>query len=257
MMNVLRSLTIGLALMLSGCASQVGSHARERARVFAKLPNWSGQWEQFDVGLSGRDLIGSGISINAAGIFGVQPPYRPEWQTKLQSVTDVFVTCTWGFPGLMIGSPMSFEVLITPEETVLIFNQRETRHIYTDGQSLPPKEERWGSPWGTSVGHWEGETLVIETVATNATIIFGSAEHGFKLGPLSDQAYFIERIRMIDRNTLQDDIVIDDPVALTTTWKLTRQYHRVPNLKRLIVEDCRGNDRTEVVDGKMVIAPPR
>ena len=71
--------------------------------------------------------------------------------------------CSFGYPALMIESPLMFEILPTPKETALIFSSREIRHVYTDGREHPGKEDLWPTPWGDSIGHWEGDTLVIDT----------------------------------------------------------------------------------------------
>ena len=47
----------------------------------------------------------------------------------------------------------------------MIVAGREIRHIYTDGRPHPSADEIWPTPWGDSIGHWEGETLVVDTIA--------------------------------------------------------------------------------------------
>ena len=104
---------------------------------------------------------------------------------------------------LMLDSPLMFEVLPTPKETALIFSSREIRHVYTDGRQHTPKDELWATPWGDSIGHWEGQTLVIDTIAVKsafgssesegvAVVAFGDVEGEQTITILSPQAHFIE-----------------------------------------------------------------
>ena len=67
-----------------------------------------------------------------------------------------------GMPGIM-GQPYPMEFLLTPGQvTILIEAYNQIRHIYTDGRELPDDPDP--TFHGTSVGHWEGDTLVVETV---------------------------------------------------------------------------------------------
>ena len=67
-----------------------------------------------------------------------------------------------GMPGIM-GQPYPMEFLMTPGQvTIVIEAYNQIRHIYTDGRPLPADPDP--TFYGTSVGHWEGDTLVAETV---------------------------------------------------------------------------------------------
>lgn len=240
------------ALCLLSCmqAANAELNSKQRVRAFAKLPDWSGLWEQFNSGATGAP---DDPEVFKESMAPVQPPYNAEWAAKAQAIVKEppdKVCGTIGFPGLMIGSSLMFEAVITPELTILHFNFSETRHIYTDGKPLPPADEQFGTTWGTSVGHWEGQTLVVDTVASSSPVTaFGD--------PISSKATFHERIRMLDQNTLEDQLTITDPIAFTHPWQLTRRYYRVPNMTRLVEEECGGNERDVLVNGKLTIAPAK
>ncbi len=243
-----------MPLLLGLLGARADDSLALRAQAYAKLPDWSGLWEQFKAGANG----GSDDPVELqqqVGLGFVHPPYNAVWEAKAKAAAKARTAepdklCgNIGFPGIMIGSVQMFEALITPEETLLTFDFSETRHIYTDGKPLPPAEERFGTSWGTSVGHWEGDTLVVDTVATSSPVNSGKDE-------ISDQAAYHERIRMLDNNTLQDRLTITDPVSLTHPWQLTREYTRVPNMARIIPEECDGNKRDVRVNKTFTIAPP-
>lgn len=229
-----------------------------RVAAFAKLPDWSGLWEQVQVPASGllNPMLPDSIELQ-------HPPYNAVWQAKMTAILAVEhpsqKSCTWGFPGLSLFSPLMFQAMVLPEETTLEYDQRETRHIYTDGRKHPGADALFPTAWGDSVGHWEGQTLVVDTIGISAPfLVFSFTPRGLERVPLplSDQVHFIERIRMLDHDTLENQITIDDPEAFTHPWVLTRHYHRVNNLDRLIDEDCDGNDRNPSVNGQFVISPP-
>jgi hypothetical protein len=91
------------------------------------------------------------------------------------------------------------------------------RTIYTDGRDHPKDlDPTW---MGNAVGHWEGDTLVVDTVGFNDKTWIDRAGH-----PHSDQLHVIERIRRTDHDTLQDDITIDDPKAYTKPWTTRKMF---------------------------------
>jgi len=239
-------------LLIAAGPAHAELNSPQRVSDFAKLPDWSGLWEQFKSGASGGPDDPAELQ---AYLAPVHPPYNAAWRARAAAAAKQrtnqpdFVCVIQGFPSLMIGSALMFEAIVTPGETLMTFDFSEDRHIYTDGRPLPPKDEQFPTSWGTSVGHWEGQTLVVDTVATSLPVDAGGDR-------LSDQAAYHERIRLIDPNTLEDQLTITDPVALTGPWQLTRHYTRVPNMTRFVPEECEGNGRDVRVNGSFTIAPP-
>ena len=248
------------------------------------MPDWSGQWENV------------GATPDASGGFNQtlddvlkkmqwSPPQKPELQARVEKIQarerhrlDLIAqgkdpggidakACTFGYPGIMLDSPLMFEILPTPKETSIVFSSREIRTIYTDGRPHTPKEDLWATPWGDSIGHWEGQTLVIDTIAVKspfaasesegvAVLAFGDVEGALTITILSPNAHYIERIRMIDPGHLEDKMTVIDPDSFTKPWELTRTYERVAHINRMLYEDCEGEDRNPVVNGRFVVTTP-
>jgi hypothetical protein len=93
------------------------------------------------------------------------------------------------------------------------------RRIYLDGRKVPSD---WDPSYnGYSTGHWEGDTLVVETVGLREDKVldrYGS--------PHSDALRITERIRLVDPNTLEDKLTVHDPKAFTKPWDYTVTYRR-------------------------------
>jgi hypothetical protein len=270
-----RSARHGAALLIASAAT-----ASAFAQSPPKLPDWSGQWE--NVGATPSPDGGFYEPLDQVlKQLEWSPPSKPEVQVAVDKIAaaqrkamdamrkgidpgGAVTACSFGYPALMIESPLMFEILPTPKETALIFSSREIRHVYTDGREHPAKDDLWPTPWGDSVGHWEGDTLVIDTVAVKSAFpgregisvnAFGGIEEMQTVALLSPDARFVERIRMLDKDHLEDRITIVDPKNLTKPWDLRRTYQRVTHIHRMVYEDCEGEERNPIVDGKFTLTP--
>jgi hypothetical protein len=87
---------------------------------------------------------------------------------------------------------------------------------------------------GHSVGHWEGDTLIVDTVAIAPQAFVAISEAAGV--PNNGDMHVVERIHLSKPNVLQNDLEITAPKVLTTTWKTTRLYRRYPERKFDITE---------------------
>jgi len=258
-----RWLIIILVAALPSLPLEAGPTAATRARAFAALPDWRGIWQNpwwATADASGN--VSGGFSEIVAHTKLMGPaPYNATWEAKRQADLARMnamsgpppegKVCMTSFPAMMEG-PGTLQLVITPEETLILADEGRVRHIYTDGRPHPTKDNLWPTPAGDSIGHWESKTLVIDTIAHSAGFagpfpIPGTVE-------LSEDAHFTERLRQVDPNTLEDDMTIEDPARLTQPWHLTLRYIRL-TLDRMIAYDCDENDRIEVINGRAVVAP--
>jgi hypothetical protein len=116
-----------------------------------------------------------------------------------------------------IGTAYGFEMVEFPEtQRVLIFDiggPQTYRTIHMDGRSHPSRRDLTPSYLGHSVGRWEGDTLVVDTVGFNERnwIDAEGLMH-------TDQYHQIERFTRTDFNTLRYQVTVDDPGAYTSKW---------------------------------------
>ena len=154
----------------------------------------------------------------------------------------------------------SVGVGVGPDETsvsmdVLTENGPNVLRIYTDGRKH--LDDQWATYTGDSVGHWEGDTLVFTTVALK-----GFRDKDVILDRtglvLSDQSRATTRIRKIDPKTIQVEMTIEDPKALTKPWVVTKQFQKMPVGTRVYDYGCAENNRNpaDVETGKTLILGP-
>jgi hypothetical protein len=139
--------------------------------------------------------------------------------------TDYVKCLPDGMPSMMVAMfPM--EVLQTPGQVTIVqeaYNQ--VRRIYLDEKQIPIEDAEPGY-WGHSVGHWEGDTLLVDTVGIKEKVRFRGVPH-------SDQMRIHERIHMVSADFFEDRITIEDPVYLTQPWTFSYEYKRLPHYKML------------------------
>ena len=168
------------------------------------------------------------------------PPLKPEekaaWEARQKAAHEAdqrgqplysgYTQCLPdGMPAMMMGMfPM--EVLQTPGQVTIIqeaYNQ--VRRIYL-GEHQMPVEDAEPLFWGHSVGHWQGDTLIVNTVGIKQNVRFRDVPH-------SDKMQIDERIRLLSPNMFQDEITVTDPVYLLKPWTFTWMYKRNPGYKML------------------------
>lgn len=182
---------------------------------------------------------------NAVAFSATEPPLQPWAESKFKTVkpaygpgaspvsNDPLGDCLPpGVPRILL-IPFPMQIVQIPGEVVMLFEYNHfVRHIYTD-RPEHPKDLR-PSWMGDSIGKWEGDTLVVDTVGLNDKSWLDQVGH-----PHSDALHVVERIRRIDHDTLEDDLTIDDAKAYTKPWSGRQVFKLRPGwrLMEYICED--------------------
>src|SRR5512139_3702913 len=212
----------------------------------ASAPNFTGTWERYPAPGEQGDPRFAPTPIPDPPL---KPEYMAQWKVSQQKLAerlkegqpagDNYVHCLPdGMPAMMQGMfPM--EIIQLPEQiniTQEAFNQ--TRRVYMN-EKLPDADQLDPSFYGRSVGHWEGDTLVIETTGIKEDV-------QFRWTPHSEGMKIVERLHMLSADILQDQITVED-AYLARPWTYSYSYRRMPNYKMLeyVCEDNR-----EYVDDK-------
>jgi hypothetical protein len=128
-----------------------------------------------------------------------------------------------GIPSLNL-SPGRTYFLQTPKELYIIWQRDQiVRHVYLDVPHSANPKPSWN---GESVGHYEGDTLVVDTIGqtTKSFVDLYRTPH-------SDKLHVVERFRMTDSGKkLQVEFTIDDPASFKQPWKGTKVWEKVSSL---------------------------
>ena len=158
------------------------------------------------------------------------PPFQPWAETKFKELQseklhqdpddgpDPTERCIPpGIPRTML-QPFPWEIVQARDRVIMIFEyQSLIRQIFTDGRGHPKDLEP--TYMGNSIGRFEGDTLVIDTVGFNDKTWLDP------MGlPHSEALHVVEHLHRVDHDTLVDEYTIDDPKAYTKSWTVQKTF---------------------------------
>lgn len=155
------------------------------------------------------------------------PPYMAKWEmirkSRMAGSSEYDNTAKCLPPGMpaMMNMAYGMEVMQTKDKITFFSELNDAlRRVYLDGRK--PTQKILDDPTyaGYSTGHWEGDTLVVDTVALHEN----SFIEGFS--PHSDAMTIKERIRFVSPGLLEDRITVTDPKALTKPWETVKTYRK-------------------------------
>jgi hypothetical protein len=182
---------------------------QEAFAAVAALPDWDGTWSS----VRGKDpepvLTPKGAKMKADFEAG---------QARGENLQVPAANCVPdGMPRIMRLYPIEF--LFTPGRvTIPIETYSQIRRVYTDGRPLPEDPDPAFN--GSSIGHWEGDTLVVETVGLNNQNNIVRGVH------MTDRTRIQERIRLEKPDLLVDTVTVTDPEMLAQPWTYRQAYER-------------------------------
>jgi hypothetical protein len=129
------------------------------------------------------------------------------------------------------------QIMQNSKYLAMLFEQNTWFHVvYMDGREHPKNlDATW---FGHSIGRWEGDTLVIDTVGFNGKTRLDTIGH-----PHSDQMHVTQRFTYTDPDHIAYEVTIDDPVYYMKPWKNTRTFWRMQPGEELIEYSCEENNR--------------
>ena len=222
------TITMFMAVDKAEAAGRVGVRqpASGRAaawRAIARLPDWGGTW-----------YLATGGQFSRGGVAGASPPQMtPEGAARLKTADELYFkqgvnpplqNCLPdGMPHIM-DYAFPIEIYFTPDKVVIYTEAYgQVRWIFTDGRKqnpdLPPTYN------GHSIGHWEGDTLVADTVGMipQTQLVVSNNFLGMRH---SDQLRLTERIHLIAKDVLEITTTVADPVIFAKPWVTVKTYKR-------------------------------
>ena len=267
----LEKITQGAALAALACtllavsaSSAAPASTKEALRgqtweAIKKLPDWSGMWTP------GRPPPGATSLGSPGGIFGTTAPLTPKYaairEKRMVAVRGDGEEGLNGIPlsnsGLCLPNgtphnmdPVSHEYLFSPGRVTILLENSEIRRIWTDGRAHVPDELSNPSFSGDSIGHWEGDALVVDTVN-----IYPEAEL-FIGQDVTEKTHVKERITRVG-DKLRIDTIVEEIRSYSpspgrspagTTAKFASLWTTTPvppkTVPRKVTAVCRGSIST-------------
>jgi hypothetical protein len=152
-----------------------------------------------------------------------------------------------GVPGFLAlgGNNNPYWFLQTPKEVVIMrAADSQVRRVYLDIPHSPNPKPSW---YGESVGHYEGDTLVIDTIGLNSKTFVDAYRT-----PHTEKLHVVERWRMVDNGqAMEATFTVDDPDAFYEPWSGMRRFRRVT---QQFAEDICAENNQIMFDYKMPVA---
>ena len=236
-----RALVGAAALTMAAAVPAQDAPAIPRGDGYAeleRLPDFTGVWT---------------LGIGAGGRAPAQPQLTPAAQERLDAFRakqaaegvsqEKQIKCIPpGMPGIM-RQPYPLEFLFTPGRvTIFAETYTQARRIYTDGRPLPEDPDPFFN--GYSVGRWEGDTLLVDTIGFNER--FWLDRRGL---PHTNQMHTIEKFTRTHQNAIAYEITVDDPGAYTAPWKGELNLSWEPNTELFEYMCQQANYATELMVG--------
>ena len=226
-------------LLAVGLLMQTPAPARNIPRTPDGKPNLQGIWQVRNHAAddlqdhAARDGRPAGKSV----VEGSEIPYLPAAEAKKKEnyanrkTEDPLSKCYLpGVPRIMY-MEFPYQIFQTKDHVAITFEGSSVfRLIYANGKSGPKGIDFW---MGDSRGHWEGDTLVVEVSDHNDKTWFDMAGNFH-----SDALHLTERYTMLDPDTIQYEVTIQDPKVFSRPWKISMPLYRQKDMNRILEYQC-------------------
>jgi hypothetical protein len=224
-----RSFIFGIAALL---ALPVMAMAEDVPRTPDGKPDLNGVWDRPYV----PDMSRGGNNQQGPGKLPFTPWGEDNFKSYDVSKFDYTAHCLPQGLTRSMNSPFPIEIFQTAKRVAVLFEAWNVFHVIpTDGRGFPKNlEPTW---MGTSIGKWDGDTLVVETTGFNAKTKLDTVGH-----PLTEQLRVTERYTRTDAKHISYEVTINDPKAYTTPWKNVRTFTLRPDWE-IMEYSCEENNR--------------
>ncbi len=153
----------------------------------------------------------------------LEPPFtaagraaQEDWEAHPEN--DPSHTCTVPL-GRIISAPFAHEIIVQDDRVVMLYEyEHQIRRVYMDGREHP---NTYPTLMGHSIGHWDGDTLVVDTVALEPGLF---RPQGL---PYTGNLHLIERYSMAEGGDIMEaELIIDDPEYYSEPWTVKKRYAR-------------------------------
>ena len=193
-------------------------------------PDFTGLWISPTADISVVLLPGQEVSLT---------PYGAERYRKVDMANSPAYKCLPYGPTRGLQSTNPFQIIQTPDLFAIITEHIDYRMIYTDGRGHPEDILDYPEWMGHSIGKWDGDTLVVDTIGMRVETWLDTA--GFEH---SDKLRMTERFQKTGPDSIRLTVTIADPVFYTKPFTYGRNVRRMPKNNRLMPARCADNERS-------------
>jgi hypothetical protein len=193
-------------------------------------PDFTGIWIASAADISGLLLPGEEISFT---------PYGAERYKKVDMANSPSYKCLPYGPTRGLQSTNPFQIVQTAGVFAIITEHIDYRLIYTDGRRHPEDILDYPEWMGHSIGRWEGDTLVVDTIGMREETWLDTA--GFEH---SAMLHLTERLRKTGPDNFRIDVTVEDPVFFTKPFTYSRVARRMAKDVRMMPARCADNENS-------------
>jgi len=227
--------TYSLTLLLAGSfAAAFGQTSGAIPRLANEKPDLNGVWERPYVPDMSRSA-GNG-SQKGPGQLPFTKEYAQMFKDYDPAKFDYTGHCLPQGQTRSMNSPFPIQIVQTPKVTAILYEAWNVFEIVpTDGTAHPKDPDpTWA---GNPVGKWDGDTLVVDTIAFNDKTNLDTVGH-----PHSDALHTVERYTLTDPKHIAYEVTVEDPKAFTQPWKNSRVFTLRPDW-HIMEYSCEENNK--------------
>jgi hypothetical protein len=167
-------------------------------------------------------------------------PFGAERFKKIDPANNPDGFCLPVGPARGFQSPAPFQLVQNDNVIAILFeNQRIFRIVYTDGTKHPDDIAEYPEWMGHSIGHWEGDKLVVDTVGINERTWLDTNGHEH-----SDKLHLTETFQKTTPDNIHYTVTFEDPVFFAKPWTSTRDFKRQNT--RIMSYSCEENEKDRI-----------
>jgi hypothetical protein len=235
----------GSLICLSAAAALAQS---DIPRMSNGKPDFTGVWDHPRVADVIRNGSGCGALTPGCKQTGNGELSYTEWGLQqwkdIEHRFDYSAHCLpWGYTRAW-GTEYPGEIMQNPDRMAILWESNNIFHVvFTDGRDHPKDlDANW---MGHSIGKYEGDTLVIDSIGFNGKTWIDTAEH-----PSSEQLHVVERYKFLDRDHIDYQVTWEDPKTYTKPIKNTRIFARMKPGQELMEYWCMENNK-DLLEGHL------
>jgi hypothetical protein len=199
-----------------GSQSKLRTSTGSAPRLPNGRPDLNGVWDRPYV----PDMTKDGTAQKGTAQLPFTPAGLADWEGYDAAKGDYTGSCMPFGMSRSINSPYPLQIVQNDKYVALLFEQNSWFHVVPiDGRSHPPTGEIEPTWFGHSIGKWDGDTLVVDTVGFNGYTRLDTIGH-----PHSDALHLVQTFRRTDQQHLAYTVTVDDPKTYTKPWKNERTF---------------------------------